>query len=55
VITTDHTAFDYRLILEHGRAVVDTRNALRRAVSGEMPAVTRLGASGGPYRAVVAA
>jgi UDP-N-acetyl-D-glucosamine dehydrogenase len=46
VITTDHSAFDYELILDHGRGVVDTRNALRRAVSREMPDVIRLGASG---------
>ena len=45
VITTDHSAFDYQLIVEHSRRVVDTRNALRRVTSGERPDVIRLGAS----------
>jgi len=52
VITTDHSAFDYDLILEHSRGVVDTRNALR-ALSREIPGVIRLGASG-PRRSVAA-
>ncbi len=53
VITTDHSAFDYALILEYSRAVVDTRNALGRVAgaggfrrAAEMPDVVRLGASG---------
>jgi UDP-N-acetyl-D-glucosamine dehydrogenase len=45
VITTDHSAFDYDLILEHSRGVVDTRNALR-AVSRDVRDVIRLGAAG---------
>jgi UDP-N-acetyl-D-glucosamine dehydrogenase len=52
VITTDHSAFDYRLVLEHSRSVVDTRNALGRAAgargfsqAAEMRDVIRLGAS----------
>jgi UDP-N-acetyl-D-glucosamine dehydrogenase len=31
VITTDHTAFDYQLLADHGVTIIDTRNALRRA------------------------
>jgi UDP-N-acetyl-D-glucosamine dehydrogenase len=31
MIVTDHSSLDYGLITAHGRAIVDTRNALRRA------------------------
>src|SRR5262245_55209804 len=34
VIVTDHTTMDYGLIRAHARAVVDTRNALRRVRAG---------------------
>jgi UDP-N-acetyl-D-glucosamine dehydrogenase len=44
VITTDHSQFDYELIVEHGRSIVDTRNAIGRALDGLQPAVVRLGA-----------
>jgi UDP-N-acetyl-D-glucosamine dehydrogenase len=29
VIVTDHTAFDYQLLVRHARLIVDTRNALK--------------------------
>ncbi|HJZ70154.1 MAG TPA: nucleotide sugar dehydrogenase [Vicinamibacterales bacterium] len=45
VITTDHTAFNYQLLADHGVTVVDTRNALRRAAV-EKPDAVRLGAMG---------
>jgi UDP-N-acetyl-D-glucosamine dehydrogenase len=45
VITTDHSGFDYAMIVEHGRSVVDTRNAVGRALKGAQPDVVRLGAS----------
>ncbi|HMF97428.1 MAG TPA: nucleotide sugar dehydrogenase [Vicinamibacterales bacterium] len=45
VITTDHSAFDYDLILQYSRSIVDTRNALRAATRAA-PDVIRLGASG---------
>ncbi|PYP42384.1 MAG: UDP-N-acetyl-D-glucosamine dehydrogenase [Gemmatimonadetes bacterium] len=34
MIVTDHSALDYELIRRHARAVVDTRNALRRGTRG---------------------
>jgi UDP-N-acetyl-D-glucosamine dehydrogenase len=46
VVTTDHTAFDYGMVVEHSRSVVDTRNAIGRALHGAPPAVIRLGAPG---------
>jgi UDP-N-acetyl-D-glucosamine dehydrogenase len=46
VITTDHSSFDYALIVEHGPSIVDTRNAIGRALQRAQPAVVRLGASG---------
>ena len=46
VITTDHSGFDYAMIVEHGRSVVDTRNAIGRALKGAQPDVVRLGAAG---------
>jgi UDP-N-acetyl-D-glucosamine dehydrogenase len=51
VITTDHSAFDYQLVVEHSRSVVDTRNAIGRAMAGAAhnsgaAEVLRLGASG---------
>jgi UDP-N-acetyl-D-glucosamine dehydrogenase len=46
VITTDHSGFDYAMIVEHSRSVVDTRNAIGRALKGAQPDVVRLGASG---------
>jgi UDP-N-acetyl-D-glucosamine dehydrogenase len=55
VITTDHTAFDYQLIRDHSRCIVDTRNALRRALAVEVPEVIRLGAAGASQPAAVAA
>jgi UDP-N-acetyl-D-glucosamine dehydrogenase len=39
VIATNHQEFDYRLVLAHVRAVVDTRNALKGRKS---PKITRL-------------
>jgi UDP-N-acetyl-D-glucosamine dehydrogenase len=54
VVTTDHSGFDYETILEYARGVVDTRNALRRSVPGEMPAVIRLGAPGAAQPALAA-
>jgi UDP-N-acetyl-D-glucosamine dehydrogenase len=54
VVTTDHSGFDYQMVLEHARGVVDTRNALGRALPGEMPAVIRLGAPGAPQPALAA-
>src|SRR4029077_7058718 len=44
VITTDHSRFDYALIVEHSRSVIDTRNAIDRALCSAQPAVVRLGA-----------
>jgi UDP-N-acetyl-D-glucosamine dehydrogenase len=29
VIVTDHSAFDYRFVVEHARAIIDTRNAAK--------------------------
>ena len=46
VITTDHSQFDYALIVAHSRSIVDTRNAIGRALEGAQPSVIRLGASG---------
>ena len=46
VITTDHTGFDYAMLVEHSRSVVDTRNAIGRALHSAQPSVVRLGASG---------
>ena len=34
LITTDHSAFDYDLIVEHSRFVLDTRNATRDVTRG---------------------
>ncbi len=36
VIVTDHTAFDYRGLIDRSRLIVDTRNALRGMVSGKI-------------------
>jgi UDP-N-acetyl-D-glucosamine dehydrogenase len=62
VITTDHSAFDYRLLLECTGSVVDTRNALGRVAGArgfrrgaQMPDVVRLGASRAHQAASVAA
>jgi UDP-N-acetyl-D-glucosamine dehydrogenase len=44
VITTDHSQFDYALIVDHSRSVIDTRNAIDRALCSAQPAVVRLGA-----------
>ena len=46
VITTDHSQFDYALIVEHSRSLIDTRNAIDRALCSAQPAIVRLGASG---------
>jgi UDP-N-acetyl-D-glucosamine dehydrogenase len=46
VITTDHRAFDYALIVEHSRSIVDTRNAIGRAFHSAPSEVVRLGACG---------
>ena len=35
VLATDHTAFDYVLLAEHARLVVDTRNAFRSRLDGD--------------------
>jgi UDP-N-acetyl-D-glucosamine dehydrogenase len=43
VITTDHSSFDYQVLADHRVAVVDTRNAFRRAAV-EKPDAIRLGA-----------
>jgi UDP-N-acetyl-D-glucosamine dehydrogenase len=55
VITTDHSAFDYATIRDRSRGLVDTRNALRSALSGKMPEVMRLGAAGTYQPAAIAA
>jgi UDP-N-acetyl-D-glucosamine dehydrogenase len=34
LIATDHSTFDYDFIVEHGRLIVDTRNATRNVRSG---------------------
>lgn len=34
LITTDHTSFDYQLIVDHAPLVVDTRNATRKVARG---------------------
>ena len=36
VIITDHTDFDYRVLLEASKLIVDTRNALRGVVSDKI-------------------
>jgi UDP-N-acetyl-D-glucosamine dehydrogenase len=54
VITTDHSGFDYAMLVEHSRSVVDTRNAIGRALHGAQPTVVRLGASGTPPTAIAA-
>ncbi len=46
VVTTDHSGFDYAMVVEHGRSVVDTRNAIGRALQCPRPSVIRLGAPG---------
>ena len=34
LIATDHTAYDYALIVKHSRLVIDTRNATKDVKSG---------------------
>ena len=34
LIATDHTAFDYAALVEHGQLVVDTRNATKHVKQG---------------------
>jgi UDP-N-acetyl-D-glucosamine dehydrogenase len=34
LITTDHTVFDYQMIVDHSGLVVDTRNAMRKVTRG---------------------
>ena len=34
LIATDHSTFDYDFIVEHGRLIVDTRNATRNVQTG---------------------
>ncbi len=34
LIATDHTAYDYRFIVEHSRLVIDTRNATKAITAG---------------------
>jgi len=34
LIATDHTAYDYGFIVEHAKAVVDTRNATKKVTAG---------------------
>jgi UDP-N-acetyl-D-glucosamine dehydrogenase len=36
VIVTDHTAFDYGMVVEKARLIVDTRNALRGICSDKI-------------------
>jgi UDP-N-acetyl-D-glucosamine dehydrogenase len=55
VITTDHSSFDYALIVEHSPSIIDTRNAIGRALQSAQPAVVRLGASGSVTPTAVAA
>jgi UDP-N-acetyl-D-glucosamine dehydrogenase len=35
VVATDHAAFDWNLIAEHARLVIDTRNALASRLAGK--------------------
>jgi UDP-N-acetyl-D-glucosamine dehydrogenase len=42
VITTDHSSYDYRMILQHSKLVVDTRNATRGLQNGTCR-IVRLG------------
>jgi UDP-N-acetyl-D-glucosamine dehydrogenase len=52
VIVTDHAAIDWRLVVEHAKVVVDTRNALARVPGGAarvvalsaLPATSAVGA-----------
>ena len=34
LIATDHTAYDYRFIVQHAQVIVDTRNATREVMEG---------------------
>jgi UDP-N-acetyl-D-glucosamine dehydrogenase len=36
VIVTDHKAFDYRLVVDRAKLIVDTRNALKAYVSDKI-------------------
>jgi UDP-N-acetyl-D-glucosamine dehydrogenase len=36
VIVTDHKVFDYQLLVEHTRLIVDTRNALKGLIAGKI-------------------
>jgi UDP-N-acetyl-D-glucosamine dehydrogenase len=42
VITTDHTSFDYEMIVKHSKVVIDTRNACKK-VKGAKKKVRLLG------------
>ena len=55
VITTDHSAFDYALVVAHSQSVIDTRNAISRTLRSAQRAVVRLGACGTLPPASVAA
>ena len=55
VITTDHSGFDYAMLVDCSRSIVDTRNAIGRVLRGAQPSVIRLGACGTLPPASVAA
>jgi UDP-N-acetyl-D-glucosamine dehydrogenase len=55
VITTDHSGFDYAMLVDCSRSIVDTRNAIGRVLRGAQPSVIRLGACGTIPPASVAA
>jgi len=55
VITTDHSGFDYAMLVDCSRSIVDTRNAIGRVLRGAQPSVIRLGACGTVPPASVAA
>jgi len=48
VLLADHDAFDYEQIAAHAPCVIDTRNAMKTHVEGELPNVRTLG--GGAFR-----
>jgi len=40
VVITDHSAYDWQMISQHARLIVDTRNALKVAINGRARVVT---------------
>jgi UDP-N-acetyl-D-glucosamine dehydrogenase len=42
LLVTDHDDFDYAMILKHSKAVVDTRNAFRRALGAGAPGLEKV-------------